>query len=435
MHPTRPTRRKAGFTLIELLVVILIILLVSAVTLPTVLPALQHQQVSEAARILQAELQRSRDLASRAGAPQGIRFLRDKAFTDSGRNVLCYSAFVSIETAPGYSEGLVSPVSAVPTYNGPNPTGLTVYGPTSNASGLLLNPTGWYWNIRLGDKIRFNHSGPSYYIVGPVVTLSAEGFINEGAPGSATSGPGGSEILELTNGVDDDNDGWTDEPYDGVEPGPGPGLPPGFPLTPTSVRPQPTNENEVALQAIPPYSTYVITRRPTVSPRARVISLPSDVVIDATGANLALPVLPERSRLGNLLPTLATAGGSTPQYFEFIDILFTPGGQVISNSPYAGVATLPTVPFYHFWLTERDGVADLPTTTSAQPFLPLPPGSAVPTGSMAPTTLKAERRLVTLFTRSGFVVVKQVEDLVNPNDTTDRDYPFRDAQAGIKDKL
>ena len=68
------SRFRAAFTLVELLVVIVIILLVSAVTLPTVLPALQHQQVSEAARILQAELQRSRDLASRTNVPQGIRF-------------------------------------------------------------------------------------------------------------------------------------------------------------------------------------------------------------------------------------------------------------------------------------------------------------------------------------------------------------------------
>ncbi len=414
MHATRRTHGKAGFTLIELLVVILIILLVSAVTLPTVLPALQHQQVSEAARILQAELQRSRDLASRSNVPQGIRFLRDKALTDSGRPVLAYNSFVAIEASPSYSEGLVSNVVAVPAYTGPNPTGLTVYGPTNGARGLLA-PTGWYWNIRLGDKIRFNNSGPAYTIVGPVSVNSAEGFINEGAPGTPASGPGGSEILELTNGVDDNKNGWTDEPYDGVEPGLAPGLPPATPIRP--------RETETPIQTIPAPSTYVITRRPTVSPRARVISLPSDVVIDATGYNAPYNVAsPERSRLGNLVPTTVATGGDKPQFFDFIDILFTPGGQVLSNSPYAGSATLPTVPFYHFWLTERDGVVDLPTTQPAsQPYLP--------------TTLKSERRLVTLFTRSGFVVVKQVEDLVNPNDSTDRDYPYRDAQAGIKDKL
>ncbi len=60
---------RPGFTLIELLVVITIILIVSAVALPTVLPALQHRQVSEAARILQAVLAGARDAAIRDNAP------------------------------------------------------------------------------------------------------------------------------------------------------------------------------------------------------------------------------------------------------------------------------------------------------------------------------------------------------------------------------
>ncbi len=50
----RPARR--GFTLIELLVVMLIILLVSVIVLPTTLQTINHWQISEAARILQAAL-------------------------------------------------------------------------------------------------------------------------------------------------------------------------------------------------------------------------------------------------------------------------------------------------------------------------------------------------------------------------------------------
>ena len=52
----------------RLLVVILIILLVSAVTLPTVLPALSHRQVTESARVLQAALIGARDMAIRSNA-------------------------------------------------------------------------------------------------------------------------------------------------------------------------------------------------------------------------------------------------------------------------------------------------------------------------------------------------------------------------------
>ena len=80
---------RAGFTLIELLVVITIILIVSAVALPTVLPAMQHRQVSEAARILQAVLVGARDAAIRDNAPSGIRLLPDPQL--SGLNPTGYA--------------------------------------------------------------------------------------------------------------------------------------------------------------------------------------------------------------------------------------------------------------------------------------------------------------------------------------------------------
>src|SRR4051812_41675340 len=69
-----------GFTLVELLVVMLIILLVSAVALPTVIPAITHRQVSEAARLLQASLVGARDAAIHKNAPRGIRLLPDPAY-------------------------------------------------------------------------------------------------------------------------------------------------------------------------------------------------------------------------------------------------------------------------------------------------------------------------------------------------------------------
>src|SRR5512135_390399 len=73
--------RGGGFTLIELLVVVVIVILVSAVTLPTVLPALSHREVSESARILQAALVGARDAAIRANGPRGIRLMPDPALT------------------------------------------------------------------------------------------------------------------------------------------------------------------------------------------------------------------------------------------------------------------------------------------------------------------------------------------------------------------
>ena len=112
-----PRRTPLGFTLVELLVVIFIILLVSAVTLPTVLPALQHRQVNEAARIFQAAIAGARDAAVRSNAPRGIRLMPDPTLTQPpignaagaapGSISLAYNRIVPIEAAPDYSQGLV----------------------------------------------------------------------------------------------------------------------------------------------------------------------------------------------------------------------------------------------------------------------------------------------------------------------------------------
>src|SRR5271157_220680 len=113
----QPGRR--GFTLIELLVVMLIILLVSAVVLPTVLPAISHRQVSEAARILQAALVGARDAAINTNAPAGIRLLPDPVLNGQSINsngisvldptkILVSNRYIPIQLAPDYSEGTAS---------------------------------------------------------------------------------------------------------------------------------------------------------------------------------------------------------------------------------------------------------------------------------------------------------------------------------------
>src|SRR4051812_8784607 len=100
-------RRPAGFTLIELLVVILIVLLVSAITLPTVIPALSNRQVSEAARILQAGLAGARDAAIRANGPRGIRLLPDPSLGLSDATV-GFNRYIPIEPAPDITDGIVT---------------------------------------------------------------------------------------------------------------------------------------------------------------------------------------------------------------------------------------------------------------------------------------------------------------------------------------
>src|SRR5690348_15718641 len=100
---TRPSPRAGGFTLIELLVVIMIILSISIATLPIVIPALYHRQVSEGARILQANLVAARDAAVKANAPRGIRLILDYQF--NGPTTFAASQIIPIEPGPDYSAG------------------------------------------------------------------------------------------------------------------------------------------------------------------------------------------------------------------------------------------------------------------------------------------------------------------------------------------
>src|SRR5271165_2414213 len=147
-------RRQAGrrgFTLIELLVVMLIILLVSAVVLPTVLPAISHRQVSEAARILQGALAGARDTAINNNAPAGIRLLPDPVLNGQSLNapggiagvstldptkILASNRYIPIQLAPDYSEGLVNVDPA-------NATSLASLVAAFNAAGVA-NPGAYF---------------------------------------------------------------------------------------------------------------------------------------------------------------------------------------------------------------------------------------------------------------------------------------------------
>ena len=79
--------------------------------------------------------------------------------------------------------------------------------------GIPNPPTNWFWNVRIGDKFRFDDSGRYYTVVGPMTIPNPENFVNDGPPGFSSLnehlGPptGGvdlhPEFLFLVNGIDD----------------------------------------------------------------------------------------------------------------------------------------------------------------------------------------------------------------------------------------
>jgi prepilin-type N-terminal cleavage/methylation domain-containing protein len=492
---SRPSVRRGGFTLIELLVVILIILLISAVALPTVVPAISHRQVSEAGRILQGSLVGARDAAIHNNGPSGIRLLPDPVFPIQYTKInnviqidptvpLAYNRIIPIEPAPQYSEGKVNVVvpftlvdnttsnpAQVHYFNStgglvyPLPPGnSTLFYPYSSSangvgttvgnvlmveesvidptSGLPNSPTSWFWNIRVGDKIQINNAGVWYTVVGPMAVTPFNGgntemFVNVGPPGTPSPlqvgpftplslqvGPFSAEFLFLVNGQDDNGNGWVDEGWDGANNN-GNTDANGNPLIDELLE----WEGETWQGAIANHgivnSVYSIQRRPAPTTNAREISLPTNVVIDATTWGTSQ----ERSRL------------PINQFTGYVDILVYPSGTIVPTTIYSSPASLTmSGTFLHFWLAERSDVAAPTSNTlnaNAAPFLPLPKG-LLPTLFSSGAELKGEYRLITLNARTGQLSTDQDMGF-DPNLSTDinagtynANYPFLETQQGVK---
>jgi prepilin-type N-terminal cleavage/methylation domain-containing protein len=511
----RETRRSGGFTLLELLVVVVIVVLVSAATLPVVIPAITQRQVSEGARLLQATLAGARDAAIRSNAPRGIRLLPDPSFP--GPNPLAANRMIAIEPAPDYIAGqatlfqfnVLTGTAAVPAQISISEASWKQGTFNNNASPN--EPTSWYWNIRQGEKIRFDDSGRYYTIAGPIQIgpystvngiSNPDRFVNYGLPGvvpdtsafftgnvinppfapfannanplNAPGGPGTGthlpEILYLVNGQDDDGDGWVDEGFDGID-NDGDGIiDPGYngiDDNNNNIIDEPAelligNEYEPE-QFIGSHFTaastgaksedffYTIVRRPVVSQGAREVPLPQGVVIDMTTWNAAASINPNG-------PTFALAPERSrvpvDPYSYSVDILINPNGQVAPAGPgqmsiSSSLTPTSSLPFYHFWVTEREDVFPPLWGTTAGAvksiggvplegypangphfLLPMPKGTPnyVSPGADGPY-LKGDRRLVTLYVRTGNVITNEIESF----DAFDTTTPFYPAEFGTRE--
>lgn len=413
----------------ELLVVIVIIVIISAVALPAILPALSHRQVSEAGRILQGALVGARDKAIHDGQPSGIRLIPDPAWpiawtaagTIDTTQPLAYSRIIPIGPAPEYGEGAVS------VYPGVDYSAITGGVPylvleqaATMPNGAPNAPTSWFWNVRVGDKVQVNNAGPWYTVVGPARAAPKDGngefFVNWGPPGSPLpklASGNTVEFLFLSNGRDDNGNGYVDDGWDGVDNN-GNGtideigewlLNQGFPVQPGQTPTPPETETWLgALTSGAVSVPYTIRRRPLPQPGAREIALPTQMVIDAT--TWGNPGQ-ERSRL----PVNVYTGA--------VEIMINPDGAASPALPYGAPSSLGMgATFFHFWLAERQDVAS--PSGLAAPTLPIvKPGGP---SDYAGPTLVGRCSIVTLSSRSGQIVVNEEPefwfDPPRPNDAS-----------------
>ncbi len=410
-RPARSTdARRPGFTLIELLVVMLIILLVSVVVLPTVVTALGERSVVNGATLLQGALVGARDAAIASNAPAGIRLLLDPTQStfspltnqiDPTKALAC-NGWVPTSVPHLYTEGTVNtfpgyayPAALLTTPSAAgvpclvveeNPGNWQQNPSTGQWTFLAASPTSWFWTIRVGEKIRFG-AGAEYTVCGPMVvtpangTGNSEGFVNIGTPGTpnpfsrvytapdgkttATASP---EFLCLVNNLDDGQtwwalqqglpapgpDGYIDDGWDGIDNNGNGRIDELLEWEIETWLP-----GQVAGLANQPYT---IRRRPAPTNEAAVY-LPSSVVIDLTSSGLTN----ERSRL----PLNSWAGG--------VDLLVNPDGTPWVDLPYGVPTSLGLgAAFYHFWLTGRDQITDMPVPALATVCqLPCPPAGDV----------------------------------------------------------
>jgi len=156
-HPIRPANRPAaagrsrGVTLIEMLVVVAILMLLLGVALPSMQGTMDERRSREAARAVNVYFGSARGLAMETGRPCGVMIQRLDA--EPG----CSMVLEQVEVPPPYAgesidtrarltwsiDGTVGKVQAVLTGGGINPA-----------------------LVHEGDRVRFNHQGPLYTIVG-----------------------------------------------------------------------------------------------------------------------------------------------------------------------------------------------------------------------------------------------------------------------------
>jgi prepilin-type N-terminal cleavage/methylation domain-containing protein len=520
----RSRHRRPGFTLVEILVVLAIILIASLIALPLIRDSLTGRSITDAAQVLTGAIAGARDAAIRQNEPRGLRLMPDPMLTlpavgtvGAGTLQLAYNRLIPIEPAADYTAGKFSvgpqlpPGGATATFPPAHPitNGATYPFPDSSTPANVLmieespfvggfitpgaipnEPVNWWWNVRVGDKIKFGDTGRAYTVVGPCTINpkaplainqgNLEWFVNVGPPGTPSPlvrtyydsagnpipNPPTPEFLFLVNGEDDDHDGYVDQGWDGYDQNADGVVDDALEWTeredwvglnvgnlrdsaPSAFSPSPAWANGNGKSHFWD-SAYSIERRPVPTPGGREILLPAGVVIDATSWNK----LQERSRL-------PVDPGSLS-----VDVMLNPNGSYVPTTMYSSATSMNPIPFLDFWLAAREDVYARgavwgttagvpnpnPANTASVTYYELPldadamagttpgPGNYPPATASPAPVLKNDRRLVTLFARSGMVVTSTLDTVqgVSPQpsegfNTTDVNQPFYKAHLGQRE--
>ncbi len=391
---------------------------------------------------------------------------------------LAVNRIIPIGAAPEYTEGKLAPTTSAfgtvlnvpyPAINGGgyypflnnsvagSPNGvanvLMVKEVVVENTGYLNEPTTWYWNIRVGDKLQINGSGWWYTVVGPMVVTPQQGnselFVNVGPPGTQSPLPDiqgtsanplsvSPEFLFLVNGQDDNGNGWIDEGYDGVDNNYNYEYANGGPYYTDDLLEweHETWPATILTNGLGVSQQYTIQRRPAPSPNSREVAMPTNVVVDLTTWGNTFQ---ERSQF---------PPGVINPYTGYVDILVYPNGTVVPTTIYSTPSSFGmSGAFFHFWLAERSDVAAIHLDSNGNP-VPIVSGQPVylPVGNIKQVlqqsttaytgpALKGEYRIVTLFTRTGQVTTNdnvQFDNPVNPlNGTTyNPNFPFLATEQG-----
>lgn len=368
----RPDR--GAFTLTELMIVIAIIVTLLGITVGGVNYARSSDRVSGAARQVQSFLSGARSRAMHSNEPRGVRFFIEQNLGGSAAALRTVTTMAYIAPGGTWAAPKDSRRIQLERIDGNGDGDFQDAVDTVSIIRGFNNP-GW-WNLKRrgllvdGMRIRIPADTGDWY---PITV------------GTDTTNPS----LDVTSPPPDVQFLFLQVPF--------------------------ADEGEKGQQIALREQTYEIELPTRVLPEAPAI-LPDGVVIDLDGSQV-----PSSWR-----PTAATGG----VYSGFMDIMFSPRGNVIGDSAGTGL-----MHFYvcdsedALFLKEEYGFAGVETlVASGVPFIPIEElnGEFGTVGSTDPY-LVGDRRIVSMFTRTGVIAINKVEgftDAAAPAGITDDPYLF-----------